>query len=87
MQTHEVLEPLWKAANGEEKALLNGIILIAAALVHDEKDESSICISILNTAKKKPSQAKGLYFEMDLDEINRQILRIIETGMIKRFTN
>ena len=46
-QTHEVLEPLWNAANGEEKALLNGIILIAAAFVHDEKDESSICISIL----------------------------------------
>ena len=85
-QTHEVLEPLWNAANGEEKALLNGIILIAAAFVHDEKDESSICISILNRAKKKLSQAKGLYFEIDLDEINRQILRIIETGMIKRFT-
>jgi len=59
-QTHEVFEPLWNAANGEEKALLNGIILFAAAFVHDEKDESSICISILNRAKKKLSEAKGL---------------------------
>jgi uncharacterized protein len=85
-QTHEVLEPVWKGAHGEEKDLLNGIILIAAAFVHDEKDESSICISILSRAKKKLSQSKGLYFGMDLDEINRQVLRIIETGMIRRFT-
>ena len=85
-QTHEVLEPVWKGAHGEEKDLLNGIILIAAAFVHDEKDESSICISILSRAKKKLSQSKGLYFGMDLDEINREVLRIIETGMIRRFT-
>ncbi|HXX98767.1 MAG TPA: DUF309 domain-containing protein [Candidatus Bathyarchaeia archaeon] len=85
-QTHEVLEPVWKGAHGEEKDLLNGIILIAAAFVHDERDESSICVSILGRAKKKLSESKGLYFGMDLDEINRQVLRIIETGMIRRFT-
>ena len=70
----------------EEKDLLNGIILIAAAFVHEEKDESSICISILDRARKKLSQSKGLYFGMDFDEINRQVLRIIETGIIRRFT-
>lgn len=84
--THEVLEPIWKGAHDEEKDLLNGIILIAAAFVHEEKDESSICIAIMSRAMKKLSQAKGLYFGMNLDEINRQVLRIIETGKIKRFT-
>jgi uncharacterized protein len=85
-QTHEVLEPVWKEAHAEEKNLLNGLILIAAAFVHDQKDESSICISILGRANKKLSQSKGLYFGMDLNEINRLVLRIIETGMIRRFT-
>lgn len=84
--THEVLESVWKGAHHEEKDLLNGIILIAAALVHDEKDESSICIAILSRAMKKLSQANGFYFGMDLDEIKRRVLRIIETGKIKRFT-
>ena len=84
--THEVLESVWKGARHEEKDLLNGIILIAAALVHDEKDESSITIAILSRAMKKLSQANGLYFGMDLDEIKRRVLRIIETGKIKRFT-
>ena len=83
---HEVLESVWKDAHHEEKDLLNGIILIAAAFVHDEKDESSICIAILSRAMKKLSNAKGSYFRMDLDEIKRQVLQIIETGKVKRFT-
>ena len=83
---HEVLESVWKDAHNEEKDLLNGIILIAAAFVHDEKDESSICIAILSRAMKKLSQAEGLYFGMNLDEIKKRVLRIIETGRIERFT-
>ena len=83
---HEVLESVWKDAHHEEKDLLNGIILIAAAFVHDEKDETSICIAILSRAMKKLSKAEGLYFGMNLDEIKKRVLRIIETGKIERFT-
>jgi uncharacterized protein len=82
---HEALESVWKNAHREEKDLLNGIILIAAAFVHDQKAEYSICISILGRAMNKLSQAKGLYFEMNLDEIKKRVLRIIETGKIERF--
>jgi predicted metal-dependent hydrolase len=83
---HEALESVWKDASREEKDLMNGIILIAAAFVHDEKDESSICIAILSRAMKKLSRAKGLYFGMDVDETKRRVLQIIETGKIERFT-
>jgi hypothetical protein len=83
---HEALESVWKNTHHEERDLLNGIILIAAAFVHDQKDEYSICIAILSRAMEKLSQAKGLYFEMDLDEIKKRVLRIIETGKIERFT-
>lgn len=83
---HEVLESVWKDAHHEEKDLLNGIILIAAAFVHDEKDESSICIAILSRAMKKLSNARGLYFGMDLDVIKRLVSQIIETREVKRFT-
>jgi hypothetical protein len=54
-----------------KKALLNGIILIAAAFVHAQKDGYSICIAILSRAMEKLSRAKGLYFEMDLNEIKK----------------
>ena len=41
---HEVLESVWKNSYGNEKALLNGLILICAAFVNDEKNEIDICI-------------------------------------------
>jgi hypothetical protein len=82
---HEVLEPIWKEAHSEEKEVLNGIILIAAAFVHDEKNESSTCIAILKRAMNKLIQANGLYFGFDLDEIKRRVLEIIDSGKIERF--
>jgi hypothetical protein len=51
-EAHEGLEYIWKNANGIEKEILNGIILVAAAFVHDEKDEQDVCISILQRARK-----------------------------------
>ncbi|HET7147942.1 MAG TPA: DUF309 domain-containing protein [Candidatus Nitrosopolaris sp.] len=83
---HEVLESVWKNTHHEERDLLNGIILVAAAFVHDQKDEHNISIAILSRAMEKLSQAKGLYFELDLDKIKNRVLQIIETGKIERFS-
>jgi hypothetical protein len=82
---HEILEYVWKNSHAEEKDLLNGIILIAAAFVHDEKDESDICISILKRSMKKLSKATGLYFEIDIDKIKGLVSQITETSKIERF--
>jgi len=37
-ESHEALESVWLNASGREKELLQGLILIAAALVHMQKD-------------------------------------------------
>jgi predicted metal-dependent hydrolase len=55
---HEALESVWKNRHHEERDLLNAIILIAAAFVHDQKDEYCICIAILSRAMEKLTQAK-----------------------------
>src|ERR671930_2630230 len=81
-EAHEILEPVWKNSHEEEKDLLNGIILIAAAFVHDEKDESDICISILKRAMNKLSKANGLYFDIDVDKLKDRVLKIIQKGQI-----
>ena len=52
-ECHEALEGAWKQSNGDEKELLQGLILIAAALVHYQKDENDICLSVFNRALKK----------------------------------
>ena len=83
---HEVLESVWKGSNGAEKSILNGIILVAAAFVHDEKDEPEICLSILQRARKKLDGADGEYHRIDIDRIADLISKIINSGSIERFT-
>ena len=85
-QAHEVLEYVWKNESGIEKDILNGIILVAAAFVHDEKDESDVCISILQRARKKFGRASGTYYGIDLNRITDRISAIINSGKIDRFT-
>lgn len=83
---HEALEPVWKAASGSEKSILNGIILVAAAFVHDEKNESEICLSILERARKKLDGISGSYHGIDVDRIAGLISKIINSRSVERFT-
>jgi uncharacterized protein len=85
-EAHEVLEYIWKNADGIEKEILNGIILVAAAFVHDEKDEQDVCISILQRARKKFDRASGNYYRIDINRIAGMISKIINTGQVYRFT-
>lgn len=85
-EAHEVLEYVWKNATGIEKEILNGIILVAAAFVHDEKDEPHVCISILRRARKKLDRASGMYHGIDTNRIADMISEIINTGKVHRFT-
>jgi hypothetical protein len=85
-EAHEGLEYVWKNATGDEKEILNGIILVAAAFVHDEKDERDVCISILKRARKKLDRASGNYYGIDTNRIADMISEIITTGKVDRFT-
>ena len=85
-EAHEGLEYIWKNANGIEKEILNGIILVAAAFVHEEKDEQDVCISILQRARKKFDRASGNYYGIDINGIADMISKIINSGKVDRFT-
>ena len=41
-ESHEALEGAWKQSKGSEKELIQGLILVAAALVHYQKNEDEI---------------------------------------------
>jgi hypothetical protein len=82
---HEALEGVWKSARGIERDTLNGIILVAAAFVHDEKDEEGICISILRRALRKLDASSGSYHGINLDSFAAKVTKIINSGKIERF--
>ncbi|UVS69240.1 DUF309 domain-containing protein [Nitrososphaera viennensis] len=85
--THEALEAVWKETPaGAERDLLNGVILVAAAFVHDEKDEQEICMSILRRARNKLEGATGRYHGIDMDRFVERVQGILNTGVIERFT-
>lgn len=82
---HEKLEGVWKESQGEEKKLLNGIILVAAAFVHNQKDEREICLSILNRAMNKLYNINGTYFGININILKQKINEIINSKDIYQF--
>jgi len=85
-ECHETLEGVWKKSHNEEKDLVQGIILVAAAFVHYQKNEDEICLSILRRAIEKIGNASGKYHKIDVDVLRNKVLEIIHSGTIKTFT-
>jgi hypothetical protein len=85
-KTHEILEGVWKHTQGDERALLNGIILVAAALVHYQKGEHDTCISIMKRALEKLHSAYGHYHGIDVNLLKTQVMNIINSTKISRFS-
>ncbi len=84
-ECHEVLEGVWKNTHEGEKDLVQGIILVAAALVHFQKYENDICISILNRAMDKFVNASGMYYGIDIDKFQQVVGMMISSKSIAPF--
>jgi predicted metal-dependent hydrolase len=82
-ECHEVLEGVWKKTHEGEKDLVQGIILVAAALVHYQKFENDICISILNRAMEKFARSSGLYHGIDVDKFRKTVIKIISSKSVE----
>jgi hypothetical protein len=85
-ECHEVLEGAWKKSEGKEKELIQGIILVAAALVHYQKNENDICLSIFRRALEKIGTAKGKYNKIDVDALRNQVSSMLRTEILETFT-
>ena len=75
-ESHESLEAAWKPATGVERDILQGIILLAASLVHLQKDESEIALSIMQRSNAKLPQQGELY-EVELTKLKRQVEQLL----------
>ncbi|MEO9276289.1 MAG: DUF309 domain-containing protein [Nitrososphaera sp.] len=82
-ECHEVLEGVWKKTFEGEKDLVQGIILVAAALVHYQKNEDDICLSIMKRAMEKLSNVEGMYHGINIDKFRQTVTEIISSKKIK----
>lgn len=85
-ECHEILEGVWKKSFKGEKDLLQGIILVAAALVHYQKNEKSICLSILKRALEKLTNVSGVYYDINIDILRNKVSQALKSGLIETFT-
>lgn len=81
-ECHEVLEGVWKNTQEGEKDLVQGIILVAAALVHYQKHENEICLSIMGRAVEKFARASGTYHGIDVDKFQSTVVGMISARTI-----
>lgn len=75
-EAHEVLEEIWHPAKGEDRNLIQGLILTAAAFVHYQKNETSVCISILGRALEKLGP-RNEFRDLNIRGLRSEIRKII----------
>jgi hypothetical protein len=85
-EAHEVLEGVWKKCYEGEKELVQGLILAAAAMVHYQKAENDICLSVLGRAQDKLANAAGMYHGINIDAVRKKIQEIKNSARISLFS-
>jgi predicted metal-dependent hydrolase len=79
-ESHEALEVAWRNASGDEKEILEGIILLAAALVHLQKDEASIALSVMTRAQPKLERHSGHHHGVELNDLKTQVRTMLASS-------
>ena len=83
-ECHEVLEEIWRKENDPiEKSVLQGVILVASALVHAQKYENDVCLGIFVRALKKLNEwQKHGYHGLDISSLKKYLKDTLENGQI-----
>ncbi|MGA2663764.1 MAG: DUF309 domain-containing protein [Nitrososphaerales archaeon] len=84
-EAHEVLEAQWRASEGDEKRLLQGLILVCAALVHHQKGEEKVALGIVQRALPLLAWEGGMYHRIDVPALGERLSRELGTGSLSLF--
>ncbi|GKS66751.1 hypothetical protein YTPLAS73_02980 [Nitrosarchaeum sp.] len=84
-ESHESFEGVWKQCYGREKELVQGIILLAVAFAHTQKNESRIGIGMLKRALEKLGDSPAIYGNIDVDRIRNKIKEMQKTEELTIF--
>ena len=84
-ESHESFEGVWKKCFGREKELVQGIILLAVAFAHAQKDEHSIGIGMLDRTLGKLGTSPSMYHSIDVDRIRNKVMEMQQTNDLITF--
>lgn len=83
-ECHESLESIWRTeANPKEKAVQQGVILFASALVHAQKDEDVVCLNMVGRALAKLAiWSSDKYFDLNILSLKESMQYLLATGCV-----
>ena len=84
-ECHEAFEGVWKECYGREKELVQGIILLAVAFAHSQKNDSSIGLGMLNRSLEKLGSSPSMYHKIDVDRIRKKIIEMQNSQTLTTF--
>jgi predicted metal-dependent hydrolase len=84
-ESHEALEAAWRQAGGYEKVILQGIILVAAAFVHLQKNEKEVALSVMKRAYDKLEPYRGDHFDIDISALREEVHKMLVSGKLVFF--
>lgn len=78
-ECHEVLESVWLKSSGEEKRTLQTLILVCAALVHFQRHQLEICLSMLQKYRNRLEVGSRYRFGIDFKSLGEKVDEILRT--------
>ena len=84
-ESHEAFEGVWKQCYGREKELVQGIILLAVAFAHSQKNDYLIGIGMLGRALEKLGSSPTVYHNIDVDRIRSKIIEMQKSNDLVMF--
>lgn len=84
-ECHEAFEGVWKGCYGREKELVQGIILLAVAFAHSQKNDNLIGIGMLDRSLEKLGKSPSSYYDIDVDRIRNKIVEMKKSNNLARF--
>jgi predicted metal-dependent hydrolase len=84
-ECHEAFEGVWKECYGREKEIVQGIILLAVAFAHAQKNDYLIGLGMLGRALEKLGNSPSMYHDIDVDRIRKKIISMQESKTLTKF--
>jgi len=84
-EAHEVLESVWRVSEGDEKKLLQGLILACAAFVHVQKGEEDVALGVAKRALPLLSWKGQHYHGLDIDLFRSEFSKRTADGTLSLF--
>jgi hypothetical protein len=84
-ECHEVLESVWRNVTGDEKLFVQGVILVCAALVHHQKGEDTVALSVLKRATRQLRWEHDAYYGINVRALQENVAKMLASGRLSVF--